>query len=94
MINTTEKEIRVTEVLKTNKRYEQVALSQKGAIGIVSNVSHRVSFWFEEGLTCCSLLASGLLKTETETGRARTLDPPRSCKRQLHIRLLNRLESL
>lgn len=33
-----------------------------------------------KGLACFSTVASGLLKTETETGRARTLDPPRSYK--------------
>lgn len=31
-----------------------------------------------DGLACFSTVASGLLKTETETGRARTLEPPRS----------------
>lgn len=38
-----------------------------------------------KGLTCCSTVASGLLKRETETGRARNLDPPRSYRQNKTI---------
>lgn len=40
-------------------------------------------------LTCCSTVASGLLKRETDTGRASILDPPRSCNectQNVHVR--------
>lgn len=30
----------------------------------------------------CSDLASGLLRMDTDTGRARTLEPPRSCENE------------